>query len=132
LITGTLHEGSCTFMITFLQMLLKQELILTNCLEKITTHISFSKRFSVGRSAYETMWKIFRTAVRAADDSNACWIKWIQTHTLRIKKYAIQFLGQILLSAQALLLSHTFVAFTVSTSLPYTYCLHFFQFFKCL
>jgi hypothetical protein len=58
----------------------------TNFVEKIKTHISCSKSFPGGRSVNETIWKIFCTAGREADDYTkgrmrfAYWIKWIKTH----------------------------------------------------
>ena len=70
-------------------------MFLTNLLDKITTHISFSKHFSVARSFYKTMWKIFCTAGRSADNNTlgrmrfGYRIKWIKTHTqgIRITQY---------------------------------------------
>ena len=42
----------------------------------------------------------------------------------------VVFLGQIWLHEHASMLSHTLFAFIVNTSLPYTYCLYFLQYFK--
>jgi hypothetical protein len=60
----------------------------------------FQQHFYEDFSVYETIRITFCTPGRAADDNTighmrfSCWIKWIQTHTLRIRNtYFLFFLG---------------------------------------